>query len=244
MNSLSSESFRIGEPYNYVGKPVNTTYISKYFSCRQELRVCVWYSDWLRDRSSSPSKVENFHFFISSRPALGPTQPHIQWVLGSLSPRDKPASLYFSPVLHLSWWYPFTCPNFKLPTRCSVFIYLFLFFIFLFFLFLVSCSLGEIESTWNVGHYLAYCTSTVDGWWWVWSSQWNHWQRIPKYSEKTCPSAALSTNRTWPDLCSNPGLRDGTPATNRLSYGTAIENQCYCCPDKELKRVKGHVMPL
>jgi hypothetical protein len=39
-------------------------------------------------------------------------------------------------------------------------------------------------------------------------------------SEKTCPSAALST--TNPTCCpdANPG-RGGKPATNRLSYGTA-----------------------
>jgi hypothetical protein len=37
---------------------------------------------------------------------------------------------------------------------------------------------------------------------WVWSSWWNeNWQGELKYSEKTCPSAALSiTNPTWPDL--------------------------------------------
>jgi hypothetical protein len=37
-------------------------------------------------RSSSPSRVNNFHFSISSRLALGPTQPPIQWVQGDLSP--------------------------------------------------------------------------------------------------------------------------------------------------------------
>jgi hypothetical protein len=44
----------------------------------------------------------------------------------------------------------------------------------------------------------------------------------PKYSEKTCPSAALSTtNPTWPDPYSNLGRRGGKPAINCLSYGTA-----------------------
>jgi hypothetical protein len=43
-----------------------------------------------------------------------------------------------------------------------------------------------------------------------------------KYSEKTCPSATLSTtNPIWPDAGSNPGRRGGKPATNRLSYGAA-----------------------
>jgi hypothetical protein len=39
---------------------------------------------------------------------------------------------------------------------------------------------------------------------------------------KTCPSATLSTtNPTWTDPGSNPGLRGEWPATNRLSHGKA-----------------------
>jgi hypothetical protein len=34
-------------------------------------------------------KVKNFHFSMSSRPAVGPTQPPIQWVSGALSPGIK-----------------------------------------------------------------------------------------------------------------------------------------------------------
>jgi hypothetical protein len=50
----------------------------------------TWYSDWLRagrpsGRSSSPGRVKNFLFSTSSRRALGPTQPPIQWVPGILS---------------------------------------------------------------------------------------------------------------------------------------------------------------
>jgi hypothetical protein len=46
------------------------------------------YSDWLqagrpRGRSSSLSRVKNFLFSTSSRPALVPTQPPTQWVPGS-----------------------------------------------------------------------------------------------------------------------------------------------------------------
>jgi hypothetical protein len=50
---------------------------------------------------------------------------------------------------------------------------------------------------------------------------WNNWQGKQKYSEETCPSAALST--TNPICCpdANPGRRGGKPATNRLSYDTA-----------------------
>jgi hypothetical protein len=63
-----------------------------------------------------------------------------------------------------------------------------------------------------------------DRWWWMWSSRWNeNWQGKPKYSEKTCPKATLSTtNPTWFDLGSNPGRCGGKPATNSLSYGTAF----------------------
>jgi hypothetical protein len=39
---------------------------------------------------------------------------------------------------------------------------------------------------------------------------------------KPCPSASLSTtNPTWTDPGSNPGLRGERPASNRLSHGTA-----------------------
>jgi hypothetical protein len=44
----------------------------------------------------------------------------------------------------------------------------------------------------------------------------------PKYSEKTCPSATMSTiNPTCFDLGSNPGSRCGKPATIRVSFSTA-----------------------
>jgi hypothetical protein len=67
------------------------------------------------------------------------------------------------------------------------------------------------------------------GWW---SPNWVHsvrrplngllyLPRVPKYSEKTCPGATLSTtNPTW-DPGLNPGRRGWKPATNRLSYGAA-----------------------
>ena len=53
--------------------------------------------------------------------------------------------------------------------------------------------------------------------------QWNEIDRgKPTTRRKTRPSATLSTtNPTWTDPGSNPGLRSGRPATNRLSHGTA-----------------------
>jgi hypothetical protein len=45
--------------------------------------------DDLGGRSSSPGWVKNFLFSTSSRPALGSTQPPIQWIQGALSPGAK-----------------------------------------------------------------------------------------------------------------------------------------------------------
>jgi hypothetical protein len=74
---------------------------------------------------------------------------------------------------------------------------------------------------------MAYCV--CPGWLWWWRIWWNEdWQGKPKFSEKTCPSGTLSTtNPTWPDPCANPGRRGGKPATNRLSYGAALEGTKY-----------------
>jgi hypothetical protein len=42
---------------------------------------------------------------------------------------------------------------------------------------------------------------------------------------KTCPSAILSTtNPTWTDPGSKPGLRGGRRAANRLSHGKALSS--------------------
>jgi hypothetical protein len=71
---------------------------------------------------------------------------------------------------------------------------------------------------------LLYQPQMIDRWWWLWSNRWNdNWQGKSKYSEKTCPSATLSTtNPTWPDPGSTPGRRCGKPATNHLSYVAAF----------------------
>jgi hypothetical protein len=49
-----------------------------------------------------------------------------------------------------------------------------------------------------VSWYCVHCWPIVpapdDRWWWLWRNWWNKdWQGKPKYSEKTCPSATLST---------------------------------------------------
>jgi hypothetical protein len=64
---------------------------------------------------------------------------------------------------------------------------------------------------------------------WLWSSRWDgNWQGKLKYFERTCHNTILSTiNSTWPDLGSNPGRRDGNPATNHFSYGTAFESRLW-----------------
>jgi hypothetical protein len=55
----------------------------------------------------------------------------------------------------------------------------------------------------------------------VMEHRWNEIDRgKPKNSEKTCPSATLSTtNPTWTDPGSSPGLHGGRPAANSLSHG-------------------------
>jgi hypothetical protein len=65
--------------------------------------------------------------------------------------------------------------------------------------------LGTETTVWSV------VPAPDDRWWWLWSSRWNaNWEGKPKYSEKICPSATLSTtNPTWAD----PGRRDGKPFT-------------------------------
>jgi hypothetical protein len=53
--------------------------------------------------------------------------------------------------------------------------------------------------------------------------EWNWQGKTEERGAKTCPSATLSsTNPTWTDPGSNPGLRSGRPAANRLSHGTAL----------------------
>jgi hypothetical protein len=86
--------------------------------------------------------------------------------------------------------------------------------------------LGMSASNWPI-------VPAPDDRWWVWTSRWSeNYQGKEKYSEKTCPSATLSTiNPTGPDLRSNPGHSCRKPATNRLSYGTTSrwrKFQCSC----------------
>jgi hypothetical protein len=66
---------------------------------------------------------------------------------------------------------------------------------------------------WYCGHYWPNVPAPDDRWGWLWRNWWNaDWQGKPKYSDKTCPSATLSTtNPTWLDLGLNPG-RGGKPA--------------------------------
>jgi hypothetical protein len=62
----------------------------KFSCCQWELGQCSRHSDWLwavqpRGWSLSPGGGKNFHYSMSSKPALGSNQPPIQWVSGILS---------------------------------------------------------------------------------------------------------------------------------------------------------------
>jgi hypothetical protein len=66
------------------------TYTIFMFGLVKEPGELSRYSDWLlagrrRNLSSSPDRVKNFHFSLSSRLALGSTQPPIQWEQGAHS---------------------------------------------------------------------------------------------------------------------------------------------------------------
>jgi hypothetical protein len=116
----------------------------------------------------------------------------------------------------LKWGMPFMFLRiFLIFLNCGCF-YAFFFFSFLGWVRLSQ--LGTSATNWPI-------VPALDDRWWVWSSRWNeNWQGKPKYSEKTCPSATLSTtNPTWSDLGSNPSCRGGKPATNSMSYGTTSQ---------------------
>jgi hypothetical protein len=74
------------------------------------------YSEWLRagrlwGRSSSPGRVKNFLFSMSSSPALGLTQPPIQWVPGVKRPgREADNSAPDSAEVKKMWIYTSTTP--------------------------------------------------------------------------------------------------------------------------------------
>jgi hypothetical protein len=56
-----------------------------------------------------------------------------------------------------------------------------------------------------------------------WGETMSLWNWALRIRRKACPSASLSsTNSTGTDLGAKPGLRVEKPATNCLSYGTAI----------------------
>jgi hypothetical protein len=58
--------------------------------------------------SSSPGRVKNFHFSISSRPALGSTQPPIKWVPVKRQGREADHSPPTSAEVKKMWIYTFT----------------------------------------------------------------------------------------------------------------------------------------
>jgi hypothetical protein len=69
---------------------------------------------------------------------------------------------------------------------------------------------------------------------------WNKdWQGKPKYSEKTCPTATLSTTHpTLLDPGLNPGCSGGKPATNSLSYGAAKNKEILYNPPIIMSKVE------
>jgi hypothetical protein len=102
--------------------------------------------------------------------------------------------------------------------------------------YMIFTAIGVGLSPLYCGHFWPIVPAPDDRWRWLWSNWWNEdWQGKPKYSEKTCPTATLSTtNPTWPDPGSNPGRRGWKPTTNRLSYGAAL---CFMLLHRNIGRV-------
>jgi hypothetical protein len=79
--------------WNSVKLHINTEHVCPYFAWllwlwrpQQHSQYSDWLQHgWLRDPRSSPSRVKNIHFPMSSRLALGPTQHPTFRVLGVLS---------------------------------------------------------------------------------------------------------------------------------------------------------------
>jgi hypothetical protein len=58
---------------------------------------------------------------------------------------------------------------------------------------------GGTKSTRYWGHFWPIVQTPDDRWGWLWSNWWTEdWQGKPKYSEKTCPGATLSTTNVPP----------------------------------------------
>jgi hypothetical protein len=75
-----------GNPYLRNASEIIFSYLFPFYF----LYLFFSFADWLRagrprGRSSSPGRVKNFLFSMSSRPTLRPTQPPIQWVPATLS---------------------------------------------------------------------------------------------------------------------------------------------------------------
>jgi hypothetical protein len=78
---------------------------------------------------------------------------------------------------------------------------------------------GETESTWYVGHYLAYCASPV---WRVWSSRWNeNWNGNRSTRRKPAQVPLRPQIPHDSGLGSNLGRLRSKPTTSRLSYEAA-----------------------
>jgi hypothetical protein len=99
---------------------------------------------------------------------------------------------------------------------------------------------AETEYTWPI-------VPAPDNRWWMWSSRWNeNWQRKPKYSEKSCPSATLSiTNPTWRNLGSNPGVTVGSRrlTSSSMAWSHSMTEIRTLCPRRTKRNRNPHYDP-
>jgi hypothetical protein len=86
-NPLTCKSLCNGKPMASVyckPSPIYTKIVEYWRLQSKHILTCI-YLGWTTERSS-PGRVKNFHFSMSSRPALGSTQPPVQWVPGVKRP--------------------------------------------------------------------------------------------------------------------------------------------------------------
>jgi hypothetical protein len=76
-------------PVYYIHSTIACFQVSSYSCHPREPAYLSRYSYGLDGRGSIPDRVKMFLLSIASRPALGPTQPPIQWVPGAVSPGAK-----------------------------------------------------------------------------------------------------------------------------------------------------------
>jgi hypothetical protein len=95
----TEESSSRKEPSLYVKLLVQIQYwCYSSVSRNQDGSLGIATGRWLKDRCSNSGRGKILLFSTAFKPALGPTQPHIQWVPGAFSLGVKAADMWSWPL--------------------------------------------------------------------------------------------------------------------------------------------------